>query len=246
MSMLIELTSHCQSLSFFPTGDVIVYINEVCVLGHTHADVVKLFQSVPIGQSVSLVLCRGYPLPFDPEDPANSMVPPLAIMERPPPVMVNGRHNYETYLEYISRTSQSAPDITDRPPHSLHSMPADGQLDGTYPPPVHDDNVSMASSGATQAELMTLTIVKGAQGFGFTIADSPTGQRVKQILDIQGCPGLCEGDLIVEVNQQNVQNLSHTEVVDILKDCPIGSETSLIIHRGGKTKLAQQLNVWVK
>nr|KAF6338288.1 membrane associated guanylate kinase, WW and PDZ domain containing 2 [Pipistrellus kuhlii] len=215
------------------TGDVIVYINEVCVLGHTHADVVKLFQSVPIGQSVSLVLCRGYPLPFDPEDPANSLVPPLAIMERPPPVMVNGRHNYETYLEYISRTSQSVPDITDRPPHSLHSMPADGQLDGTYPPPVHDDNVSMASSGATQAELMTLTIVKGAQGFGFTIADSPTGQRVKQILDIQGCPGLCEGDLIVEINQQNVQNLSHTEVVDILKDCPMGSETSLIIHRGG-------------
>ncbi|XP_051008047.1 membrane-associated guanylate kinase, WW and PDZ domain-containing protein 2 isoform X2 [Acomys russatus] len=215
------------------TGDVIVYINEVCVLGHTHADVVKLFQSVPIGQSVNLVLCRGYPLPFDPEDPANSMVPPLAIMERPPPVMVNGRHNYETYLEYISRTSQSVPDITDRPPHSLHSVPADGQLDGTYPPPVHDDNVSMASSGATQAELMTLTIVKGAQGFGFTIADSPTGQRVKQILDIQGCPGLCEGDLIVEINQQNVQNLSHTEVVDILKDCPIGSETSLIIHRGG-------------
>ncbi|XP_063089986.1 membrane-associated guanylate kinase, WW and PDZ domain-containing protein 2 isoform X7 [Cavia porcellus] len=215
------------------TGDVIVYINEVCVLGHTHADVVKLFQSVPIGQSVNLVLCRGYPLPFDPEDPANSMVPPLAIMERPPPVMVNGRHNYETYLEYISRTSQSVPDITDRPPHPLHSIPTDSQLDGTYPPPVHDDNVSMASSGATQAELMTLTIVKGAQGFGFTIADSPTGQRVKQILDIQGCPGLCEGDLIVEINQQNVQNLSHTEVVDILKDCPVGSETSLIIHRGG-------------
>uniref|UniRef100_A0A663LVD3 Membrane-associated guanylate kinase, WW and PDZ domain-containing protein 2 n=1 Tax=Athene cunicularia TaxID=194338 RepID=A0A663LVD3_ATHCN len=214
------------------TGDVIVYINEVCVLGHTHADVVKLFQSVPIGQSVNLVLCRGYPLPFDPEDPANSMVPPLAVMERPP-VVVNGRHNYETYLEYISRTSQSVPDVTDRPPHSLHSIPADSQLDSTFPPPAHDDNVSMASSGATQAELMTLTIVKGAQGFGFTIADSPTGQRVKQILDIQGCPGLCEGDLIVEINQQNVQNLSHAEVVDILKECPVGSETSLIIHRGG-------------
>ncbi|NWX90614.1 MAGI2 protein, partial [Nothoprocta pentlandii] len=214
------------------TGDVIVYINEVCVLGHTHADVVKLFQSVPIGQSVNLVLCRGYPLPFDPEDPANSMVPPLAVMERPP-VVVNGRHNYETYLEYISRTSQSVPDVTDRPPHSLHSIPADSQLDSTFPPPAHDDNVSMASSGATQAELMTLTIVKGTQGFGFTIADSPTGQRVKQILDIQGCPGLCEGDLIVEINQQNVQNLSHAEVVDILKECPVGSETSLIIHRGG-------------
>uniref|UniRef100_A0A8C9LBH5 Membrane associated guanylate kinase, WW and PDZ domain containing 2 n=1 Tax=Pavo cristatus TaxID=9049 RepID=A0A8C9LBH5_PAVCR len=226
-----KIFSYCHSLLLF-LGDVIVYINEVCVLGHTHADVVKLFQSVPIGQSVNLVLCRGYPLPFDPEDPANSMVPPLAVMERPP-VVVNGRHNYETYLEYISRTSQSVPDVTDRPPHSLHSIPADSQLDSTFPPPAHDDNVSMASSGATQAELMTLTIVKGAQGFGFTIADSPTGQRVKQILDIQGCPGLCEGDLIVEINQQNVQNLSHAEVVDILKECPVGSETSLIIHRGG-------------
>ncbi|KAF6301836.1 hypothetical protein mRhiFer1_008752 [Rhinolophus ferrumequinum] len=132
------------------TGDVIVYINEVCVLGHTHADVVKLFQSVPIGQSVSLVLCRGYPLPFDPEDPANSMVPPLAIMERPPPVMVNGRHNYETYLEYISRTSQSVPDITDRPPHSLHSMPADGQLDGTCPGLwLHDCRQSYRTAGET-------------------------------------------------------------------------------------------------
>ncbi|XP_069484132.1 membrane-associated guanylate kinase, WW and PDZ domain-containing protein 2 isoform X3 [Ambystoma mexicanum] len=216
------------------TGDVIVYINEVCVLGYTHADVVKIFQSVPIGQSVNLVLCRGYPLPYDPEESASSMVPPFSVIERPP-VVVNGRNNYETYLEYLSRTSQSVPDVAERPPHSQHSMLADSQLDSTFPPPppAHDDNVSMASSGATQAELMTLTIVKGAQGFGFTIADSPTGQRVKQILDVQGCPGLCEGDLIVEINQQNVQSRNHVEVVDILKECPIGNEASLIIHRGG-------------
>lgn len=106
-------------------------------------------------------------LPFDPEDPANSMVPPLAIMESHLPVMVNGRHNYETYLEYISRTSQSVPDITDRS-HTLHSMPADGQLDGTYP-----HHLSMTTmylwlhlgKGATQAETSgrTLTIVKGVR-----------------------------------------------------------------------------------
>uniref|UniRef100_A0A8C6YAS8 Membrane associated guanylate kinase, WW and PDZ domain containing 2 n=1 Tax=Naja naja TaxID=35670 RepID=A0A8C6YAS8_NAJNA len=128
------------------TGDVIVYINEVCVLGHTHADVVKLFQSVPIGQSVNLVLCRGYPLPFDPEDPANSVVPPLTMMERPP-VIVNGRHNYETYLEYISRTSQSVPDITDRPPHSLHSIPAESQLDGTFRLRLHHSGQSHRTEG---------------------------------------------------------------------------------------------------
>ncbi|XP_066543254.1 membrane-associated guanylate kinase, WW and PDZ domain-containing protein 2a isoform X2 [Amia ocellicauda] len=215
------------------TGDVIVYINDVCVLGHTHADVVKLFQSVPIGQSVSLVLCRGYPLPYDPEDPASSMISPMGMMDRPP-VLVNGRSNYDNYLEYLSRTSRF---VQDHPEHLAHQPlpphPGDTHLDGQMPPPAHEDNVSMASSGAPQAELMTLTIVKGADGFGFTIADSPTGQRVKQILDAQGCPGLCEGDLIVEINQRNVQSLSHTQVVDLLKECPMGSETTLVIQRGG-------------
>ncbi|MGH0126257.1 UNVERIFIED_CONTAM: hypothetical protein FKN15_004560 [Acipenser sinensis] len=214
-------------------GDVIVYINDVCVLGHTHADVVKLFQSVPIGQSVNLVLCRGYPLPYDPEDPSSSMISPMGIMERPP-VLVNGRSNYDNYMEYISRTSRYVQDHTEHlPQQPLPPHPADGHPDGPLLPPVHEDNVSMASSGATQSELMTITIVKGAEGFGFTIADSPTGQRVKQILDVQGCLGLCEGDLIVEINQQNVQSLSHAQVVDLLKECPVGSETSLIIQRGG-------------
>ena len=94
----------------------------------------------------------------------------------------------------------------------------------------------MASSGATQAELMTVTMVKGADGFGFTIADSPTGQRVKQVLEPQGCPGLCEGDLILEINQQSAQGLSHTQVVDLLKDCAVGAETALLIQRGGAGK----------
>uniref|UniRef100_A0AAZ3QWJ6 Membrane-associated guanylate kinase, WW and PDZ domain-containing protein 1 n=1 Tax=Oncorhynchus tshawytscha TaxID=74940 RepID=A0AAZ3QWJ6_ONCTS len=188
------------------TGDVIVYINDVCVLGTTHADVVKLFQSVPIGQSVTLVLCRGYQLPYDPEDPGASagttttLLSPLGLMEQRP-LLVNGRSNYDSYMDYISRTARF-------------------------------DSVSMASSGATQAELLTLTMVKGAEGFGFTIADSPTGQRVKQVLEPQGCPGLCEGDLIVDINQQGVQGLSHTQVVELLKECAVGAETSLVIQRG--------------
>uniref|UniRef100_A0A4W3IXA3 Membrane-associated guanylate kinase, WW and PDZ domain-containing protein 1 n=1 Tax=Callorhinchus milii TaxID=7868 RepID=A0A4W3IXA3_CALMI len=213
------------------TGDVIVYINDICVLGHTHAEVVKIFQSVPIGQCVNLVLCRGYPLPFDPEDPNSSMAPPITVVDRQP-ILVNGRNNYDTYVDFGSRTSRLVPDITDRHTHSFHPISTDGQVDGTLPA-VHEDNVSMASSGVTQSEFMTVTILKSAQGFGFTIADSPTGQRVKQILDVQGCGGLNEGDLIVEINQQNVQTLGHTQVVEILKECPVGRETTLVIQRGG-------------
>uniref|UniRef100_A0A8C6LPE9 Membrane-associated guanylate kinase, WW and PDZ domain-containing protein 1 n=1 Tax=Nothobranchius furzeri TaxID=105023 RepID=A0A8C6LPE9_NOTFU len=226
------------------TGDVIVYINDVCVLGTTHADVVKLFQSVPIGQSVTLVLCRGYPLPYDPEDAANTnnntttIISPLGIMEQRP-IMVNGRTGYDNYLDYLTRTARfvtdPGQDQVSSPQQLLTSHPGDTHLDGSLPatsgttPP---DSISMASSGATQGELLTLTMVKGVDGFGFTIADSATGQRVKQVLEPQGCPGLCEGDLIVEINKQPVQGFAHTQVVDLLKECAVGAETSLVVQRG--------------
>uniref|UniRef100_A0A3Q2QE25 Membrane-associated guanylate kinase, WW and PDZ domain-containing protein 2 n=1 Tax=Fundulus heteroclitus TaxID=8078 RepID=A0A3Q2QE25_FUNHE len=228
------------------TGDVIVYINDICVLGTTHADVVKLFQSVPIGQSVTLVLCRGYPLPFDPEDPnaaASTSLTPIGLEHRP--LVVNGRGSYDPYLEYLSLSSQL-------PPQALAqagaSHPGDTHLDGSSLPPTtpgsasahtpRDDNVSMASSGAAGvagatgqgAELLTVTMVKGAEGFGFTIADSPTGQRVKQP-GSQGASGLIEGDLILEVNQQPVAAAGHGRVVEMLKECPVGAEATLLIQR---------------
>ncbi|GAA6076113.1 membrane-associated guanylate kinase, WW and PDZ domain-containing protein 2a isoform X1, partial [Tachysurus ichikawai] len=182
------------------TGDVIVYINEVCVLGTTHADVVKLFQSVPIGQSVTLALCRGYPLPYDAEDSGNTIISTLGLIgDRP--LLLNGRNctTYDTYMEYLSRTA-----------HFL------------------DDGVSVASSGT---ELIALTIVKGPDGFGFTVADSDGGQRVKQVLEPQRCPGLCEGDLIVEINQRPALTLSHTRVVELLKECAVGAEATLLVQR---------------
>uniref|UniRef100_A0A4W4HTX0 Membrane-associated guanylate kinase, WW and PDZ domain-containing protein 1 n=1 Tax=Electrophorus electricus TaxID=8005 RepID=A0A4W4HTX0_ELEEL len=206
------------------TGDVIVYISDMCVLGTTHADVVKLFQSIPIGQSVTLALCRGYPLPYDPEDAASTLISPLSLVDRP--LLVNGRNSYDSYMEYISRTARFIDPL--RPPMT-QPHPGDTHLDaGT-----HEDSISMASSGAAGVELITVTLLKGPDGFGFTIADSQGGQRVKQILEAQGCPGLCEGDLIMEINQQLVLALSHTQVVELLKECPVGAEAKLVVQRGG-------------
>ncbi|XP_074490263.1 membrane-associated guanylate kinase, WW and PDZ domain-containing protein 2 isoform X2 [Sebastes fasciatus] len=245
------------------TGDVIVYINDICVLGTTHADVVKLFQSVPIGQSVTLVLCRGYPLPFDPEDPsgaASASLTPIGMEHRP--LVVNGRGSYDPYLEYLSLSSQLPPQALAQAgaPH-----PGDTHLDGSSLPPTtpgsasaltpHDDNVSMASSGtagvagvtAQGAELLTVTMVKGPEGFGFTIADSPTGQRVKQVLEpgSQGASGLIEGDLILEVNQQPVAAAGHGRVVEMLKECPVGAEATLLIQRGATgERLPGHISPW--
>ncbi|XP_029681167.1 membrane-associated guanylate kinase, WW and PDZ domain-containing protein 2a isoform X4 [Takifugu rubripes] len=227
------------------TGDVIVYINDVCVLGTTHSDVVKLFQSVPIGQSVTLVLCRGYPLPYDPAEAADTgnstaaVISPLGITEQRP-LLVNGRTGYENYLDYLSRTARlmgdPGQDQVNAQQQLLPPHPGDTHLDGSLPPPTGatpPDSVSMASSGTTQGELLTLTMVKGVDGFGFTIADSATGQRVKQVLEPLGCPGICEGDLIVEINKQPVHGFTHAQVVELLKECGVGAETCLVVQRGG-------------
>ncbi|XP_069062599.1 membrane-associated guanylate kinase, WW and PDZ domain-containing protein 1 isoform X19 [Pleurodeles waltl] len=209
------------------TGDVIVSVNDICVLGHTHAQVVKIFQSIPIGASVDLELCRGYPLPFDPDDPNTSLVTSVAILDKDP-IILNGKDNYDSPASHGSKSGKMNGLKEPRP-----SSPADVSSNGSHGYP--NDTVSLASSIATQPELITVHIVKGPMGFGFTIADSPGGggQRVKQIVDSPRCRGLKEGDLIVEVNKKNVQNLTHNQVVDLLIECPKGSEVTLLVQRGG-------------
>uniref|UniRef100_A0A8C2IMH3 Membrane-associated guanylate kinase, WW and PDZ domain-containing protein 3 n=1 Tax=Cyprinus carpio TaxID=7962 RepID=A0A8C2IMH3_CYPCA len=165
------------------SGDVIVDINGTCVLGKTHADVVQMFQSIPVNQYVDMILCRGYPLPED----TNSSKEGTAA------AMPNGRF-------------PEAGDTT-----------------------------------LLQPELVSVPLVKGPSGFGFAIADCPLGQKVKMILDAQWCRGLLKGDVIKEINRQNVQTLTHAQVVDILKDLPVGSEVNVLVLRGGQTSPVKSL-----
>ncbi|XP_051931838.1 membrane-associated guanylate kinase, WW and PDZ domain-containing protein 1-like isoform X2 [Hippocampus zosterae] len=224
------------------TGDVIVSVNDTRVLGYTHAQVVKIFQSIPIGSMVNLELCRGYPLPFDPDDPNTSLVTSVAILDNKEPIIVNGQAASErTYdLPPPVRGGQSdgagpadgGPALNGLPrPRSPSSEAAsDGGSRRGYP----GDVVTLASSIATQPELITVHMEKGDKGFGFTIADSlgGGGQRVKQIVDYPRCRGLREGDIIVEVNKRNVQTMSHNQVVDLLSKCPKGTEVTMLVQRG--------------
>jgi C-terminal processing protease CtpA/Prc len=61
------------------TGDVLVYVNNTCVLGFTHHDMVSMFQGIGVGERVDLTVCRGYPLPFDPNDPNTEIVTTVAV-----------------------------------------------------------------------------------------------------------------------------------------------------------------------
>jgi hypothetical protein len=85
----------------------------------------------------------------------------------------------------------------------------------------------------SKPEFLTISIVKGAMGFGFTIADSAYGQKVKKILDRQRCKNLMEGDILVDINNINVRNMCHSEVVQVLKDCQRNQEASVTVQRGG-------------
>lgn len=204
-------------------GDVIVDINGNCVLGHTHADVVQMFQLVPVNQYVNMTLCRGYPLPDDNEDPVVDIVTATPIINGPP---VTKGDICLTSQELIAGTVVLDQNGKTGP------MLVNGRLNG----PSMDTNeqrISVASSGGSQPELVTIPLVKGPKGFGFAIADSPTGQKVKMILDSQWCQGLQKGDVIKEICHQNVQSLTHLQVVEVLKQFPIGAEVPLLILRGG-------------
>ncbi|XP_032377770.1 membrane-associated guanylate kinase, WW and PDZ domain-containing protein 1 isoform X1 [Etheostoma spectabile] len=206
------------------TGDVIVSVNDTIVLGYTHAQVVKIFQSIPIGSMVDLALCRGYPLPFDPDDPNTSLVTSVAILDKEP-IIVNGQEAFDS----PSNQAGAVNGMRELRPHSPSAEVASNGSHG-----YSSDVVTLASSIATQPELITIHMEKGDKGFGFTIADSLTGggQRVKQIVDYPRCRGLKEGDILMEVNKRNVQNMSHNQVVDLLSKCPRGSEVTMLVQRG--------------
>lgn len=94
------------------------------------------------------------------------------------------------------------------------------------------DLVSVNGVHQTTPGLHTVRIRKGEHGFGFTIANSPTGQRVKSIFDRQRCQNLCEDDLLISINGENLQNKDHADVVDMLINCLKDSETIFVIRRG--------------
>ncbi len=206
-------------------------VNDTCVLGYTHAQVVKIFQSIPIGSMVDLELCRGYPLPFDPDDPNTSLVTSVAILDKEP-IIVNGKESYNSPSSHGSETTGGGGSLNGSSDPSRPHSPSGEVASNGYP-----SDVTLASSIATQPELITVHMEKGDKGFGFTIADSPSGggQRVKQIVDYPRCRGLKEGDIIVEVNKRNVQNLTHNQVVDLLSKCPKGSEVTMLVQRGELT-----------
>ncbi|XP_067449200.1 membrane-associated guanylate kinase, WW and PDZ domain-containing protein 3a isoform X2 [Thunnus thynnus] len=221
------------------SGDVIVDINGTCVLGKTHADVVQMFQSIPINQYVDMVLCRGYPLPEDSsssEEASGGLCTSKDTSPSPSTSTPQDPHYTIPDGGTLSRQTAAVPPMTNGGRH--HHHPHSHQHHHHLP---HTHNQEGPDPTLLQPELVSVPLVKGPGGFGFAIADCPLGQKVKMILDAQWCRGLLKGDVIKEINRQNVQTLSHSQVVDILKDLPAGSEVNVLVLRGGQTSPVKSL-----
>lgn len=97
------------------------------------------------------------------------------------------------------------------------------------------NNVDMSdqkdSPMLSKSEFLSIPIVKGAMGFGFTIADSAHGQKVKKILDRQRCKNLMEADLLISINDVSVRDMCHSEVVQVLKECTSNQEAMIYVQR---------------
>lgn len=223
----------------FVTGDVLVYVNGVCVLGYAHQDILHMFQSMQIGESVVLEVCRGYPpLLYDPRDSEVEVAKSVAFK---PDVSSRGQfrivgNNLPSPLQpyFHSAASPSSPSknsfgFVPNPDESAVPRKMSGEFfhqPATTPVGIKDLAVAVP-------QFLRISIMKGTQGFGFTIADSLYGQRVRQVIDGQRCKSLAEGDLLLEVNRIGVKDMPHQQVVQLLKNCLSDMEVSFLIQRGG-------------
>lgn len=213
-------------------------INGTCVLGKTHTDVVQMFQSIPVNQCVDLVLCRGYSLPEDASNNEETSGSLIASKDTSPSLFTSTPQDPHTVPNggALSRKASSVSPVSNGGCHHHYAHPQQQQQ---VPP---DQNQEGPDATLLQPELVSVPLVKGPGGFGFAIADCALGQKVKMILDAQWCRGLLKGDVIKEINRQNVQTLSHSQVVDILKDLPLGSEVNLLVLRKGESAIVGGLS----
>ncbi len=194
-------------------------MNDTLVLGYTHHEVVGMFQTIKPGQRVRLEVCRGYPLPFDPDDPNTNIVTSYANLSLPAmpasPGSVKSTQSYperlsnhvnpiphsaSNDLETASRSSHHSGEHDRHPANHIKSMPdlspqtsrdsepkfltfgvdlkSGLELPNDRGSISSDQTSDSQSQTSNQGEIHSITFVKGNQGFGFTVADSPYGQKV--------------------------------------------------------------------
>ncbi|XP_056278154.1 membrane-associated guanylate kinase, WW and PDZ domain-containing protein 3-like isoform X5 [Pseudoliparis swirei] len=117
------------------TADILVYINDGCVLGRSHKEVVELLKAVPMGQSVDVVLRRGYPMLYSPDGcPKQSLETPQTPSEPPYPPNANRGPTHLTFSRTLDANG-STPGPSRTPPSYAAQPMTNGLTDPPTPTP---------------------------------------------------------------------------------------------------------------
>ncbi|KAM9476113.1 membrane-associated guanylate kinase, WW and PDZ domain-containing protein 3 [Clarias gariepinus] len=135
------------------TGDILMYINDTCVLGTSYKEVVEMLKIVPVGQSVDMVVRRGYPLLYDPDgsprlsretashrSPLPTITQPKAqaLLPQSPAVLNNSGLMYSAEAGYPRAYERRA---------SRFSLDANGNSSHYSPPPRAPSSSRHSSEG---------------------------------------------------------------------------------------------------
>ncbi|XP_068179811.1 membrane-associated guanylate kinase, WW and PDZ domain-containing protein 3 [Antennarius striatus] len=112
--------------SALKTADILVFINDVCVLGVSHKEVVEVLKSVPVGHSVDVEVRRGYPMLYNHD----------GCPKRPPPILADGDDPVR-----LPTTTQPQPRLSTPTPQTQHFNGV--HSDGSYMEP----GVTLDSNG---------------------------------------------------------------------------------------------------
>ncbi|TNN09569.1 Membrane-associated guanylate kinase, WW and PDZ domain-containing protein [Schistosoma japonicum] len=236
-------------------GDVIVSVDGTNVLGYTHSQLVSLLQSIPVGASINLLVSQGYRLRRDIGDPSTSVNSAISgnhlgatgvsgligisaqISSNNLPLGEESFNNLQLSESHLVNLSRSPGVVSSHsslsPSSSSNAGTSSQELLVRSPSNTNSGNYVGKLRNSQRPEFLKVSIFKQTNGFGFTLADHIQGQHVKAISDPIRCGRLRVGDVIVEINDQRVKDMPHVDVVQILKQCPVGKEARLLVQRGG-------------
>ncbi|KAL2103746.1 hypothetical protein ACEWY4_000614 [Coilia grayii] len=103
------------------TADILVYINDTCVLGYSHKQAVEMLKAIPTGHSVDVVVRRGYPMLYDPDGCPKQPLPALPDALPPRPTTTQPQPQSLPHLHLNGVLPNRIPPQADRTYTSIHS-----------------------------------------------------------------------------------------------------------------------------
>ncbi|NXP25352.1 MPDZ protein, partial [Scytalopus superciliaris] len=185
------------------SGDELLEVNDISLLGENHKDVVSILKELPI--NVTMVCCR----PVAPPITQPEVIESLSLSE----VQLTGKAHIELGFIGSSDTEGTALETAD-----------DGQS---------TEELQSSSLAMWETEVQHIELEKGSMGLGFSILDyqDPVDPANTVIVIRSLVPGgvaeqdgrLLPGDRLMFVNDINLENGSLEEAVQALKGAPTGT-----------------------